>query len=176
MLIPELKKLKLKSELVSVERDCHDEELTGFICEINNEVTTMTLYDDDGTYNGFTVFETDQITEVFWGNREHRAISNLISQTKLVKAPVIAAKAFVDIVIELNEKSDSICIHMSGNEDTYYLGKIEKYDEKWINMKNLGVKKTLSPMHKIFLRESISRVVVDSPYQKGIVQLHTTNL
>ena len=56
MLITKLLRLKLQSELVSIERYCHDEELTGFICDANDEITSMTLYDNEGNYIGFTVF------------------------------------------------------------------------------------------------------------------------
>jgi hypothetical protein len=176
MLVPELKKLKLQSELISIERDCHDEELTGIICDINENITSMHLYTDDGAYDGFTVFKTEQIIEVFWGNREHQAISHLISQAEFVTTPKFESKEFQDIIIELGTKFESICFHVEDNEEKYDIGKIVKYDDDWMKIHTYAITKSLSRMYKLILREPISRIVINSPYQNKIVGLHATGL
>ncbi len=176
MLIPELKKIKLQSELISIERDCHDEELTGIICDIDDKITSMHLYSDDGDYGGFTVFETDQITNVVWGNREHQAISHLIAQNESVTTPKFESKVFQDIIIELGTKFESVCFYEENSEEKYDIGKIVKYDDDWLKIHTYATKKSLSRMYKLLLRETISRIVINLPYQNKIVDLHTTGL
>lgn len=176
MLIPELKKIKLQSEVVSIERHCHDEELTGIISSVNDDVITMHLYTDDGIHDRFTIFETDQITELFWGNREHQAIKHLISKTEPVITPKIENKEFQKIILEMNEKLESICLYADGDEDNFQIAKIVAFDDEWFKMHTFGIKKTLSRMHKIILRDIISRIVINSPYQDKIVALHATSL
>jgi hypothetical protein len=176
MLATELKKLTLQSEIISIERDCHDEELTGILCDTNFHVTTMHLYTNEGEYDGFTVFETNQITEVFWGNREHKAIAHLVKKNAAVKAPKLVAKEFPDIMIELGTKYSSLCFHPVNFEDKFDIGVIKKHDKEWLKIRTFGVKKSLSRLYKLLLKESISRIVVDSPYQNQIVELHATKL
>ena len=125
----------------------------------------MHLYTDDGDYDGFTVFETGQITEVFWGNREHRAISHLVAKGEAAIAPTFKSNEFQDIIIELNTEFENLCFHESGCEDNFDIGYIENHDEKWLKIHTFSVKKSLSRMYKLILRDSISRIVINSPYQ-----------
>ncbi|MGK0291425.1 MAG: hypothetical protein ACI86H_002893, partial [bacterium] len=133
-------------------------------------------YTDDGNYDGFTIFKTNQIVEVFWGNREHQAISNLIAQSEPVTLPRVASKGFQNIIVELSEKFGSVCIHSGHYESKFDIGVIEKYDEECFKVHTYATQKTLSRMYKILLRESISRVVINSPYQTKIVGLHSAKI
>ena len=176
MLTTELKKLMLQSEIVSIERDCHDEELTGILCDTNYHITSMHLYTNEGEYDGFTVFETNQITEVFWGNREHKAIDYLVKKNGVKKNPKLTAKEFHEIMIELNAHFSSLCFHPVNCEDKFDIAVIKKHDEEWLKLRTYGVKKSLSRLNKLILKETISRIVVDSPYQNQIVELHAAKL
>ncbi len=175
MLVTELKKLKLQSELISIERNCHTDELTGFIEKINDEYILMSLYSGEGVYEGLSLFETDQVEEVFWGNREHKAIAHLINSSRAT-VPKLVSKTFQDAILELNDKYESLCFYKIHGEDNFDIGKIEDHDEDWFKMRTYGIRRTLSRMQKITLREDISRVEVDSPYQKQIVDLHKVDL
>ena len=42
---------------------------------------------EDGVFDGFTIFETTQIDEVYWGNREHLAITHLASKSTSIEVP-----------------------------------------------------------------------------------------
>ena len=176
MIISELKKLKLQGELVSIERNCHDEELTGLISLVNEEIIAMNIYTDDGDFEGFTVFETGQITEVFWGNREHKAISNLVSKSKIELPVELESEDFQGTISELSKKFGNLCIHEGGNEDKYEIAEIDSMDDEWLKIHTYGIKRSLSRMYKILLRDSVSRIVVNSPYQNKIVGLHTEDL
>jgi hypothetical protein len=50
----------------------------------------MSLYDSTGGFDGFTIFETDQINEVCWGNREHKAIELLVNNSS--SKPLLCTK------------------------------------------------------------------------------------
>ena len=176
MLVSELRELKRQSKLVSVERNCHDEELTGVICHIDDSVIAMHLYDDNGEYEGFTVFETEQVTEVYWGNREHRAIHYLASYNLPVETPTFKNETFQDIILELNSSCTSVCLHTSDSENEFDIVKILKSDEDWFKVQSFAIKKSLSPLVKLIARENITRVVVNSPYQTKIVELHSVRM
>lgn len=176
MLSIELKKLKLKQELVSIERNCHDLELTGFIGDITDELVTMLLVDDEGVYSGFTVFNPDQIEEVYWGNREHKAIAALARQYKEIDIPKVKSTSFFASILEFNERFSSVCIHEFHEEESFLIAEIDSYDAEWIKLNTFGTRKSLSRMHKMIQKSAISRIVVDSPYQNGIVHLHEQSL
>ncbi len=171
MLISELVKLKNSKELISIERDCHDEELTGYLVNITEQVVVMNLVDNDGLYEGLTVFETEQINEVFWGNREHKAINHLANKQTFPDLLSFNVTSFQETILELSKSSKSISIHCHYSEEKFDICEITKYDDNWFKIKTFGIKKTLSRMDKLFCRECISRVVVNSPYQNSIVEL-----
>lgn len=172
MIIPELKQLQLKNEAVSVYRDCSNDELTGTVCKVNEHVTAMQLFHDDGTFEGMTIFETAQITDLVWGDRKHQATTKLISKLHPDALPKFESTEFRNIVLELGDHYDCLSIYSDGNESAFDIGTIEKYDETWIKIKSYGTRATLSPSYRIFLRSSIVRVVVNSPYQNAIYELH----
>jgi hypothetical protein len=171
MLLTELTLLKNSNELISIERDCHDEELTGYLIIVSENIIGMNLIDNDGVFEGFTLFETAQINEVFWGNREHKAIDSLANKVPRPVAPQILSTEFQPAVLEIEKLFSSISIHSHHSEDKFDLGEIIKSDDEWVKICTFGTKKTLSRMNKLFLRECISRVVVNSPYQNKIVEL-----
>lgn len=176
MLVEELNKHANNKELISVERDCHDEELTGYILEADDSFVLMTLVDCDGRFDGYTVFNTDQITEVFWGNREHQALSVLSNSVLSLTPPSFEASEFEDIVIEALQTFSSVCLYTHHNEDNFDIAQIEANDEEWLKIHTFGGKKTLSRMKKLMKIDAISRIDVDSPYQNGIVELHSKGL
>ncbi|MBV1928845.1 MAG: hypothetical protein KUG81_04970 [Gammaproteobacteria bacterium] len=176
MLLTQLKELQLQSELISVNRSCHDEELTGIVCGADDNITSMHLYDNDGVYDGFTIFETYQVEEIFWGNREHKAISYLIEDKKKLYTPKLESKEFKEAIIELNSHFSSISFYASNDEDNFHMGKIESHDGTWLKINTFAIKNSLSPMKRLMQWESISRVDVNSPYQNKIVDLHKTEL
>lgn len=173
MLVEELNIHANNKELISVERDCHDEELTGYILKADDNLVSMTLVDCDGIFEGFTVFKTDQITEVFWGNREHQALSILSGSVPSLTPPSFEASEFEEIIIEALEKFPSVCLYQHHDEDNFDIAQIEAHDEEWLKIYTFGGKKTLSRMKKLMKIDAISRIDVDSPYQNGIVELHS---
>lgn len=174
MIIKEIQDLINTSELVSIERDCSSDELCGIINFANDEIVVLVEYTSDGTYDGITIFEISQIESIFWGNREHLAIKELIIEQ--VSAPKFKFETFQEVLIEVNGMYDSMCIYEYHNESNFDLVEIIGYDQEWIKFCNYGTKKTLSRMQKIMKRESISRIAIDSPYQNKIVKLHNSNL
>ena len=176
MLLSELTLLADSRELVSIERDCHDEELTGFVCYLSDSLVTMQLFANDGNYQGFAAFEFDQISEVFWGNREHKAIRHLIDGRESPKQPQLESTDFASAIIELNQHYPSVCLHSSSDEDLYDIAHIEAIDERWCKLLTFSTMKSLSRTYKIIRTELITRIVVDSPYQNSIVELHSVNI
>jgi hypothetical protein len=65
MLIKELKTLIRQKKLISIDRDCHDEELTGILLSCNDSFTLLQEVTEDGVFDGYTVFQTSQIEEVY---------------------------------------------------------------------------------------------------------------
>ncbi len=173
MLLTELQSLVESCELISIERDCHDEELTGFIRYLSDSLVTMQLFDNEGNYEGFAAFEFSQISEVFWGNREHKAIRHLIDSKPAPKEVRLESTDFASAIQELNQQFPSLCLHSSNDEDRYEIAHIEASDEDWCKILAFSTMKSLSRTFKLIKRDVITRVVVDSPYQNAIVDLHS---
>lgn len=176
MLLKELRTLKIGRMLVSIERDCNNEEITGFILDVSDDLLAMSLYTESGSFDGYSVFPVSQIDEVFWGNREHNAIRASISEVQSSLPLKLSSKKFRDLIIEINDLYDSICIYSHHDEKNFDIAKIESHDKEWLKIQTFGPKRTLSRMSKIKRFDSISRIDVDGPYQNKIVELHGTDL
>jgi len=172
----ELKLLEQKSEYISIERSCHDEEISGVISQVGSELVTMNLYTNDGTFDGFCVFEIDQIEEVFWGNREHQAISELIKSRGAKTGLNISSESINDAVLELSSKFETLCIYKHNDEDNFDIVSIIDSNDGWLKVSCYGPKKSLSVLQKLIPIASISRIVAESPYQNDILFLHRKGL
>ncbi len=176
MLIAALKKLQLQAEMVSLERSCHDEALTGLIKSVTEHIICMHLYTNEGEYDGFTVFETEQVTEVIWGNREHKAIAAGVSQSTKQPSWKYGNKKFATVLSELSQSGHSICLHEYHDEDEFDIADIVEYSDGWIKARCYGTRKSLSMMDKLIRVDELSRIVLNSPYQNQIVDLHAKSL
>ncbi len=172
MLVQQLKKLKLKNELVTVIRGYADGDLTGTIEGINDEVLTLCQYTDEGVFDGYTCFFLDQVDEVIWGNREHQAISVLIDETQNKPKYRLTAKSFKELLIEANATYDSVGIYNETVDDQFDIAQIEAFSESWLKYTAFGPKRTLSKLHKLVKADDVSRIEVDAPYQNNIMKLH----
>ncbi|MEM8671692.1 MAG: hypothetical protein AAGG48_29510 [Planctomycetota bacterium] len=176
MLLQELEKLAAANELVSIERNCHDEELTGLLCHVSDSLITMHLFASAGDYEGFAVFEFDQVEEMFWGNREHRAIRLLVDARGAPQNVNLESTDFASAIDELNRSYASLCLHSSNDEDHYEIAHIEERDDNWCKIQTFSPMKSLSRTYKMIKTDLITRVVVNSPYQIDIVNLHDSEL
>jgi len=176
MIIPELKKLKLQEELVSIKRDCSDDNLTGFVEFVTDEVLALRLYTEDGLFDGFTVFEISQITEVIWGDREHKAMALLTQKYGEKRRLTVTGQSLIEIAVELSNIKSSIYLYQDYNEDNLDLCKILSSDEEWLKLETFGTIDTLSKSTKLIHTSSVCRVTIDSPYQDKIIELHQSKL
>jgi hypothetical protein len=172
MIIPELKKLKLQEELISIKRDCSEDDLIGVVEFVTDEVLALRLYTEDGLFDGFTLFEIDQITEVLWGDREHKAIALLTQKYGEKRRLTVTGQSLVEIAIELSRIKSSIYLYHNYNEDNLDLCKIISGDEEWLKLETFGTIDTLSKSTKLIQTASVFRVTVDSPYQDKIIELY----
>lgn len=176
MLLNELRKLKKNQTFLSVERDCGEDELTGYVLVVNKQFVVMSLYDSTGGFDGFTMFETDQIDEVYWGNREHKAIELLVNSSSSKPLPKFEASKFVDAMSEVNSAFSSLCLYSHHSENHFDIAHITAADTKWLKLHTFGKKGNLSRLTKMIRVDAISRVDFDSPYQNGIVHLHESGI
>ena len=176
MLLKELKSLKLSNTLISIDRDCHDEELTGFMLEANKNFIVMSLFSEDGAFDGFSLFETEQVEEVYWGNKEHNCIKALIKDSEVKKLRKLKSTIFKNAILEMNSDYSSLNIYTHHNESKFEVAEIISSGNGWLKVLTFGAKRSLSRLNKLIQFDSISRVDFNSPYQNNIVKLHESDL
>lgn len=176
MLLNELRKLKKDQTFLSIERACGEDELTGYVLLVNKHFVVMSLYDSTGGFDGFTMFETDQIDEVLWGNREHKAIELLVNSSSSKPLPKFEAREFIEAILEINKLFSSLCIYSHHDEDQFSVAHVLDSNTKWLKLHCFGKKATLSCLTKLIRVDGVSRVDFDSPYQNGIVHLHESGI
>jgi len=176
MLLKELKKIILKKELITLRRSCADDDLTGTIIDANENIVIMCLWSDEGDFEGITVFEIDQIDEVLWGNREHQAITHLMEKAGSVPSFNLKSQDLESAIFELFSQYEYLCIYHESGEDSFDICSLVENDGVWLKILTYGPMRTLSRLNKLVKLEDFLRVTVDSPYQNGIVELHSTKL
>jgi hypothetical protein len=172
MIISELKKLKLQEELITIKRDCSEEHLTGYVEFVNEEVLALRLYTEEGLFDGNTIFEIHQISEIVWGDREHKAIASLIQKYGEKRRLSVTGESLVEIAVELSKVKTSLYLYHDFNEENLDLCKIISSDEEWLKLDVFGTSDTLCKSTKLIQSTSLIRITVDSPYQDKMVELH----
>jgi len=176
MLLRELHKLQLQQKLISIDRGCHNEELTGFLVKATESYVLLQLFTDDGDYDGLSLFEIDQIEEVFWGNREHEAIAALIDKSKPANLPKLETESFTEAMRELIDKFSSVMVFTHHDEDNFSIAQVTEQDDEWLKLYTFGPKRSLSRLNQLVRKDNVSRLSVDSPYQRNIEALHNLKL
>ncbi len=172
MFLSELKQLKLRSQPVRLQRDCHDDDLEGVLSVVTDDFIGMHLYTVDGAYDGFCLFKLEQVTEITWDKPAHRNLAILINNQPPVNTPKLKSKTFLAALQELNDSHDCLCLHNYDNEDFFDVAHILDADEYWFKLAAYGNTETAGPAQKMVRIDDISRVVVNSPYQNNVMALH----
>ena len=173
MLLRELKTLKEKGCLVSVERSSFsDDDLTGKILDHSEGLVLMKLFYDSGEFDAYSLFPIDQISSLRWGNRALRSLDSLIEKNETV-SPSLTLSSFEDALLQLKNDYDAICLMDSGDEVHFEVAQILEIDEPWIKAMCFGSKKTLSKQHSILRIDSFSRIEFGSKYIADTVKLHS---
>lgn len=175
MLYEELSQLMESGELVSIIRDDINPNslITGFIHNLSNEVILISQYDSDGLYSGIAMFDTEQISEVYWGDREHDSIKALIQRNSFaIKLPDIKPTSFEKTLVELDRLFKVISFFPERSGDGFDIGKVTGVDSNWIKIRCFGTKRSLSKTEKLIRVQDITKVEVDSPYSNNIIYLH----
>lgn len=176
MIVQELKKLKLQSELLSVRRHCSDDDLVGSVEYVNDELLVLCLWNDEGRFNGYTVFEIGQINELIWGSREHKAIAMLAKRSTDKPSFSLKSQSFFDALQELSQQHDTVCLYHEHGENSFDIAKIEDLNGEWLKISTFGPKRTLSRTNKLLYLKHLLRMTVNSPYQESIIEVHKANL
>ncbi len=177
MMLQEIKKLISGQELVSLELADNDaSELTGFFLSASSDLIVMQLIANDGSTDGFTLFEPELINELFWGNREHQCIQRLVQKKSQITPILLKSTTFMEAMIELSARYHRIGIYSLDDSDHFEAASILKSDSKWLKLEALGSMKTLSKSFKIVRVENICRIEFDSPYLKDIAYLDKKSL
>ncbi len=173
MIVDEMRSLALENTLVTIERDnVSNDQITGVILQCNENFVLMRLYKDSGKFDCFSIFPTDQITEILWGNREHECISKLMKNETVPPDPIIELGTIDEILRQLAKNYPAVSLMENGNESSFDLAEIVNVDKKWIKLRCYGTTKTLSPLNKIISFDTFSRIEFDSPYANQIINLH----
>lgn len=173
MLIREIKELISQQELASLEladNDCS--EITGFFLSATEDLIAMQQINNDGRSDGFTLFEPDLVSELFWGNREHDCIKALASQKAQVTPVLFKSTRFRDAVIEISSRYHRISLFTFDDGDNFEVAHVLDHDEDWLKLETSGTLKTLSPLMKLVRIDSICRVEFGSTYLTDISHLH----
>ena len=173
MLIREIKALINNQQLVSLElADLEATEVTGFFLSATDELVVIQMIGNDGSSEGFTLFEPDLISEIYWGNREHQCIQALARKKSQVTPVLFKSDNFRDAIIELSSRYQNIALYSLDKSDNFEIGRIVDHDDEWLKIQCSGTLKTLSHLSKLTRIDNICRVEFGSPYITDLIDLH----
>ena len=173
MLIREIKELITQQELVSLElADDDASEITGFFLSASKDLMTLQQINNDGRSDGFTLFEPDLISELFWGNREHQCIKQLARQKAQITPVLFKSTTFDKAIIEISSRYHQIALYTYDDGDNFEVARIVDHDDEWLKLESSGTPKTLSTLNKLIRLDSICRVEFDSNYLNDLAHLY----
>lgn len=173
MIIDELKNLASIKELVSIELSDYDSsEMTGFVLSVSPDLLLVQLINNDGTSDGYTVFEPSLISGVSWGNRELRCIKLLSDKRSNVLPIVLGSITFQKSVLVLSKKYKAIGVYLYDNSSKFDVANVVDSNSTWLKLHCFGTRKTLSRGTKLIRREDVCRIEFGSTYITDIVELN----
>ena len=173
MLIQEIKQLINDQVLASLElSDSDATEVTGFFLSATDDLVVMQIIANDGSTEGFTLFEPDLISEIYWGNREHQCIQILAQKKSQVTPVLFKSGTFQEAIIELSSRYHSIALYSLDDTDNFEVAKVVGHDQEWLKLDCSGSLKTLSNMSKLTRIDNICRVEFGSGYLTDLSDLH----
>ena len=173
MLIQAIKELSVRQELVSLELADNDtSEITGFFLSASDQLIVMQQIGNDGRSDGFTLFEPELVSELFWGNREHQCIKALAQNKSQITPVLFKSTCFRDAIIELSSRYHRIALFSFDSGDNFEVARIVAHDDEWLKLETSGTLKTLSTLNKLIRIDSICRIEFDTTYLKDIALLY----
>lgn len=173
MLIREIKTLIHHQQLASLElADGDASEITGFFLSATDHLVVMQLIGNDGSSDGFTLFEPELISEIYWGNREHQCIQTLAQKRTQITPVLLKSGDFRSAIIELSSRYQNIALYALDDSDSFEIARVLDHDDEWIKLSCSGTLKTLSPLTKITRIDNICRVEFGAEYIGDLTELH----
>lgn len=177
MLIREIKELITQQELASLELADNDgSEVTGFFLSASDNLIVMQQIGNDGRTDGFTLFEPELVSELFWGNREHQCIKALALEKSRVTPVLFKSTQFNKAVIEISSRYHQIGLYTFEDGDNFEVARVVDHDEEWLKLESSGTLKTLSTLTKLIRLDRVCRVEFGTNYLHDLAHLYEKKL
>ena len=177
MLVREIKELIAQQELASLElADNEASEVTGFFLSATENLIAMQQITNDGRTDGFTLFEPELVSELFWGNREHQCIKTLAQQKSQITPVLFKSTQFDKAIIEISSRYHRIGLYTFDDGDNFEVAKVIGHDKEWLKLESSGTLKTLSSLTKLIRFDRICRVEFGTIYLNDLAHLYKQNI
>lgn len=177
MLVREIKELIARQELVSLELADNDaSEVTGFFLSVSRNLIVMQRIGNDGRTDGFTLFEPELVSELFWGNREHECIKALAQEKSQITPVLLKSTQFNKAVIEISSRYHQIGIYTFDDGDNFDVAKVIDHDNEWLKLESFGTIRTLSNLTKLVRFDKICRIEFGNNYLNDLAHLYEKDL
>ncbi len=99
---------------------------TGFVSQFSDTLVLAALIDDDGTYDGFSIFELKNIFFVRSESRELLKISQLAKdKNDIPEIPELDLTSFQTVISDMKSRSRYISVHIENiDNDVVYIGDV----------------------------------------------------
>jgi hypothetical protein len=165
---------KEKGYLVDIYRDHFDEEtLFGNINAFSQDYLYMTIYNDEGEYNGVSIIRKNDVTRIRWGGLVRDSIARLVKRTSSTPAILPTEGSLKSILLSLQTRFESVAIYTEEIvPKACFIGQIVEFDDEHLVIHEYGTKDNLERSHILLGVSEITRIDVDDKYQRNLVFLH----
>jgi hypothetical protein len=168
-----IEKLKNEQTLVEIYTDIYDKSDCGFINECNEDFLLLEKFDNDGNYEGFSIFMKQNISKIRWGGNELISVLTLIDNSKNVNDfRKIDLTSIQSIIRTVNDIFGHITIHIQNiDKSQCFIGQISEMDDDFIVMHEFGTYTSLDRKYVLLSIHDITLVEAEGKYEKSLKKL-----
>jgi hypothetical protein len=163
-----------REELVSVFMDTYDENITGYVRKISDELLLLEAYELH-QLAGFKILNLDDITRIRWGNSElkyiHSAIKANLSHNENKINYDINIENKIDAVKSMQKLFGHVTLYMQHlNRNVCFIGEVSEIDEDTIILHEFGTFESQSRSYLLLAVQDINRIDANGIYEKQLLQ------
>lgn len=161
--------------------DFYREELAGIevifgnISYLGKEIIAVNEYNDNGIFDGISVFYKSDITRVRKGGNEQEAIYKLAEQKNQIIKPEFVASEKQDLIdfVSTNWRNYTFTVFTERlDSDILFIGNYLKSDQNHLLIKALTSFKSFDQYEILIRKSDITRININTIYSRDIDTLH----
>lgn len=168
-----LHELKNEQILADFYSDNFDESDYGFVVDFNDDYLLIETFNDECSYDGFTIFLRHNITRIRWSGNDIESAAKLIDNSKRQTGKLTIDLTSIQTILQsVNKVFNHLTVHIQDiDQSVCFIGQIHEMDDNSIVMHEFGTKSSLDRKFILLGLDDITRIDAGGQYENNLTRL-----